>query len=135
MFHLSRKYFYMEGQTLRARIKNRSEKNPPVLQNYRMMKGNKEVKTSPVELGNCCQEWAGPPAVMRQHRVHVCINTDRFSTLNYQTPKDQTRIRGTSEGIQSPRQSLTISEAEEEIKDIEVVIGGLIPMREKTNQL
>lgn len=60
------------------------EKSPLVLQKCRRMKRNEEVKTSPVELGNSCQEWAGPPAEMRQHRGHECINTYALCIFNSQ---------------------------------------------------
>ena len=92
--------------------KKKKKKSPPVLQ---MKRRNKEVKTSPVELGNCCQEWVGPPAVMRQHWAHVCINISELCILNNQAVeglmKELTRVR--PEKSHWPRESPSITGAEE----------------------
>lgn len=113
------KVFLHGGRTPRAhrKKKNRSENFLRFLQNYGTTKRNKEVKTSPAELGNCCQEWAGPPAVMRQHWVRVCINTDTF--LHAQ-PSDQKSRRGSEKHRKLPRRTPSIAEAQEHVKDIGV---------------
>lgn len=41
----------------------------------------KRSKTSPLELGNCCQERAGPPAAMRQYWAQLCIKTNSQHTI------------------------------------------------------
>lgn len=76
-------WFDIVEQTVGLTIQNRSENFHQWCSTVK--RRNQEVKTSPVELGNCCQEWAGPPAVMRQHWAQLCINTRALYMLNHQT--------------------------------------------------
>lgn len=74
-------------------------------------------KLPQTELGNCCQEWAELPGMMRQHRAQLCINARALCMFDRDTRwKDSgelTRVTERSAEIHLPRQSPSITGAEE----------------------
>lgn len=98
----------------------------------RVMRRNEEVITSPLELGNSCQEWAETSAGMRQLQA--------LSVYKYQSgPHAQTSDRGRKGSLtdlKKPTLLPSIIEPEEQTADTVVLYGGgLTPMRKKTYQL